>query len=136
MNREGRNVDTLRYSSLDETQNNSGTINVKLFNTAVDPPTAAKGWIVRFSLEHDGVPIPNATSTSAWLVDEQNRRSAEDTAGTDGVAGRRLHVAFPAGGILNELADSVVVIATATHRGTPLAGSPVRVVVQIRPKLP
>lgn len=132
--REGT-TDTLRFNVIDGPENTSQPITVKLFNTSVQPPVVARGWIIHFSLEHAGVPIPNATSTFAWLVDEGNRRSSDDTASTEGVASRRLRFAPVNGSPVNVTADSIVVIATATHRGLPLAGSPVRVVVQIRPRL-
>jgi hypothetical protein len=127
-------VDTLRYTSPDVPENKSQSIGIKLFNTSVDPPVTARGWIVRYSVEYHGVPVATATSNFLWLVDESNRRSSEDTASTEGQVGRQLRVVSDSLTGSSGEADSVVVIATATHRGVPLAGSPVRVVVQIRPR--
>lgn len=125
-------VDTLRYVLSDETQNVSGAAAFKLFNTDVEPPAAARGWIVNFSLEYHGLPEPNATSPRLWLVDETNRRSDKDTADAQGLVSRRLRIA-PLENDFGEL-DSVVVIATATHRAIPVAGSPVRVTIYIKPQ--
>jgi hypothetical protein len=121
-------VDTIRYISLQESTHISAPVTFKLFNNLVAPPVAARGWIVNFDLEYHGSPEPNATSTRAWLVDDQNRRSDKDTADAQGTVSRRLRI------VPGELGDpdSVVVIASATHRGAPLAGSPVRVTVYLR----
>jgi len=127
-------VDTISYSLANEAQNVSQAITVKLFNTEVTPPIPATGWIVHFSLEYHGVPEASATSQRAWLVDEANRRSDVDTADAQGHASRRLRIAPGANPGLND-PDSIVVIATAAHRGLELRGAPVRIVVHIRARL-
>ena len=108
------------------------------------PTTAAAGTtlgrllddqgIVRrmIAVEYNGVPIEVATSNRAWLVDDANRRSSEDTTGTDGRVSRRLRIAPAEFQPALAPIDSITVIATATYRGLPVTGSPVRIVIQLR----
>lgn len=125
-------VDTLRYSTPDTPDNVSGAVSFKLFNTSGLQPTAARGWIVHFSAEYHGTLIENATSAFAWLVDDANHRSDLDTADANGVVSRRIRVISDA---ITTEQDSIVVIGSATYRGLPLKGSPVRIVIQLRPRL-
>ena len=125
-------VDTLRYAAIDGASNTSTPVNLKLLSHSASPAALVRGWVVRFSLEHNGLPLASTDATVAWLVDDGNRRSAEDTTGTDGLASRRLRFNSNSIGTASRAADSVTVIATAVARGAPLAGSPVRVVIQVR----
>jgi hypothetical protein len=125
-------VDTLRYVVPDGPQNTSNAITVNVLSVDSATPPASRpvrGWIVRYRVEYAGAPVAADNTTLAWLVDESNRRSTEDTTGTDGRASRRLRV-VPTG--LANAVDSLVVIATATRGGAPLAGSPVSVIVRVR----
>jgi hypothetical protein len=124
-------VDTLSYVLPDGVANTSGALAVRVLSKAVTPPAAARGWIVRYAVEYGGAPLSPADSTVAWLVDENGRRSAEDTTATDGTTSRRLRV-LPTG--LTNTVDSLIVVATATRHGVSLIGSPARIVVHVRPQ--
>lgn len=127
-------VDTLRYLIPDVTANTSPPITIKALSNSATPASAVRGWIVRYSIEYHGATVSPADGTLAWLVDDNNRRSTEDTTATDGRASRRLRVNSTAILSTDEFhgRDSIVVIATAFARGGALAGSPVRTVVQLR----
>jgi len=124
-------VDTLRYVIPDASSNLSGAIAIRVLSNAATPPRGVRGWLVRYSVEYRGTTLPPGDDTLAWFVDESSRRSAVDTTGTDGRASRRLRVVSTA---LASAADSLLVTATVTARGAPLAGTPLRIVVQVRPQ--
>jgi len=125
-------VDTLRYKVIDDVSNTSGPVTVKILSNTASPPVPVRGWIVRFTLEHAGTPIATDNTSLAWMVDDANRRSFEDTTGTDGRASRK--VRFNSKSLTQSQAfdDSLVVIAQAYALGAALKGSPVRIVVQLR----
>lgn len=119
-------IDTLRYSVTDTTVNVSGDLPVRVVSQAAAPSPSVRDWIVTFTL---GTP---ADSTRARIENESQRRSNVDTTSADGIAARRVRL-FPAG--LTSPADSIVVLARARHRGTHLAGSPLRLVLHVRPRV-
>lgn len=96
--------------------------------------SATVGWIVRFSVERtpaaglvDSVQlVSEATSIPATGITAATDRDTTDATGTAGV---RLRV-FPRAG--QSAADSVVLRATASYRGTVVPGSPRRLVVRLR----
>lgn len=127
-------VDTLRFVIPDGNSNTSAPVTAHVWSNTLAPAVSASGWIVRYSVEYHGAPLA-AGSSFAYLVDENGRRAAEDTTGTDGLASRRLRVI--ADSVTAHLpsptaTDSLVVTATAVARGAPLAGSPIRVVIQVK----
>lgn len=119
-------IDTLRYSVTDTTANVSGDLSVRVVNQATTPNASVRDWIVTFTL---GTP---ADSTKARIENETQRRSNMDTTSTGGIAARRIRL-FPAG--LTSPGDSIVVFARARHRGTHIAGSPLRLVLHVRPRV-
>ena len=119
-------IDTLRYSVTDTTRNVSGDLSVRVVNQASTPNPSVRDWIVTFTL---GTP---ADSTKARIENEAQRRSNMDTTSSSGIAARRVRL-FPAG--LTSPSDSVVVFARARHRGTHIAGSPLRLVLHVRPRV-
>lgn len=119
-------IDTLRYSVTDTTLNISGDLAVRVVNQATTPNASVRDWIVTFSL---GTP---ADSTKARIENESQRRSTVDTTSTGGIAARRLRL-FPAG--LTSPADSIVVFARVRHRGAHVGGSPLRLVLPVRPRV-
>jgi hypothetical protein len=124
-------TDTLRYTVPDDASNVSETVRVKVWSRTATPAAAVRGWIVRYELSYNGATlVPNDTSI-AWLVDDSNRRSAEDTTGTDGIAARKVRLKSTA---LAAERDSVIVTATVRARGAALAGVPIRVVIPIIPR--
>ena len=119
-------IDTLRYSVTDTTVNVSGDLSVRVVSQATTPNRSVRDWIVTFTL---GTP---ADSTKARIENEAQRRSTMDTTSSGGIAARRVRL-FPAG--LTSPADSIVVLAGARHRGTHIAGSPLRLVLHVRPRV-
>ena len=119
-------IDTLRYSVTDTTVNVSGDLSVRVVNQATTPNRSVRDWIVTFTLG------TRADSTKARIENEAQRRSTMDTTSSGGIAARRIRL-FPAG--LTSPADSIVVLAGARHRGTHIAGSPLRLVLHVRPRV-
>ena len=127
--------DTINYSLLDSTLNFSDQLAVKvLHNDSLTFYSGVTGWVVRYTLERE------TDTVSASIVDDQNRRVSTsrhglfhiDTTTSDGVAGRKLRI--EPGPPLNPTLDSVAVRVDATYRGLPIAGSPARIVVLVRPR--
>ncbi len=124
-------VDTLRYVLPDDNSNTSAAVRTQVLSNTEDPAVPVRGWIVRYTLEYRGIPLDPNDTDIAWLVDESNQRSREDTTTADGIASRRVRVR--ATGLAAEQ-DSIIVIATARAYGGPLTGSPVRVAIPVIPR--
>lgn len=96
---------------------------------------AVNAWPVRYRIVRPAN-AGNDTTAAAFLVDDQGRPSALDTTNSSGNAIRRVRVRaaqFPT----SFAVDSVIVEATASYRGVPLAGAPVRFAVPVsRPAVP
>lgn len=120
-------IDTLRYSVTDTTRNVSDNLEVRLTHGTTTGNVPVRDWIVTFALETP------ADSMRARLLNDNQRRSASDTTSPAGVAARRVRL-IPAG--LTTASDSVVVRARARYRGMDVAGSPVRLVLHVRPNVP
>lgn len=128
--REGA-VDTLRYVVPDAATNASAAITIRVLAGSAAEPVNVRGWIVRYSVEYRGSTVPPESTDLAWFIDPAGRRSAVDTTEADGRASRRLRV-VPTG--LATPDDSLLVTATVTARGSAVAGTPLRVVVPVRPQ--
>jgi hypothetical protein len=117
--------DTLLYSVIDTTLNVSRQMTVKLTHGVVPNDSAVKTYIVSFAI------VAASNPSLGELVNDAGRPSAVDTTDTNGVAGRaiRLHPLF-----LSSASDSIVVNATAKYRGSQVAGSPVRLVLVVKPR--
>ncbi len=118
-------------SSSSARANTSGALTVGVRHVNEEGETeAVRGWIVRYTLISPS--NPNNDSTAAvFLVNSSGRASVIDTTESDGTASRSVRVRaaqFPAG----TEPDSVVIDVSASARGTPLRGSPVRVVLPVR----
>lgn len=120
-------IDTLRYSVTDSTLNVSGDLAVLVLSRGTGSAAPVRDWIVTFALQAP------ADSTRARIEDESRRRSTVDTTSGAGIAARRVRL-FPAG--LTSARDSIVVLARVRHRGAQLAGSPVRLVLPVQPRIP
>ena len=120
----GRN--TLSYSLVDSTLNVSDHLTVKVTHGTPVADTAVRSYIVSFAVVSGGDP------RLAELVSGANLSSI-DTTDASGVAGRavRIRPLF-----LTTTVDSVIVNATVKYRGTPVTGSPVRLVVVLQPVAP
>lgn len=117
--------DTLSYSVLDTTLNVSPRLSVKLTHGVAPFDSVVKAYIVSFAL------VSQSNPGLGELVNDAGRASIVDTTDTNGVAGRaiRLHPLF-----LTSAVDSIIVNATAKYRGSNVSGSPVRLVLLVRPR--
>ena len=118
-------LDSLSYSVLDSTLNVSPKLTVKLTHGVATQDSAVKSYIVSFAIESQSDP------NLGTLVNDGGKPSIVDTTDTNGVAGRaiRLHPVF----LVSEI-DSIIVSATARYRGVAVSGSPVRLVLKIKPR--
>lgn len=111
--------------------NTSAAVQVRIRSRQIIPDitgdSVTRGWPVRFTLLY----APSRTVMDSVLVigEGGTARATVDTTDGSGLAGVRIRVVPVAG---QTVADSVVLSASATHRGTPLPGSPVRLVVRLR----
>jgi hypothetical protein len=119
--------DSLLYSLLDTTLNVSPQLMVRLSHGVAPDDSVVKSYIVSFAIASQSDP------RLGELVTEGGRPSVVDTTDTNGVAGRaiRLHPLFLTSGTT---VDSIIVNATARYRGTPVSGSPVRLVLKVIPR--
>lgn len=121
-------ADTLRYSTAADTgQNVSSAVQVAVLHDSATggPSLPVRAWVVRFAVEYRGV--AQSDTSLALLVNDQQAPSTVDTTDGSGLAGRRVRLhSAPAAA-----ADSLVVIAQASHRGGALRGSPVRIRVPV-----
>jgi hypothetical protein len=116
--------DSLQYSLVDTTKNLSPQLQVKLTHGVAPDDSAVKSWIVSFAI------VSQANPQLGELIDDAGKPSLVDTTDASGVAGRRirLHPLF-----LTSTTDSIVVNATAKYRGAQVNGSPVQLVLLLKP---
>jgi len=91
------------------------------------------GWLVRWRAVHAGDTLGLTDTTFVAMLGDGTARSMLDTTGTDGTSSRRLRI------FANRLVaavDSFIVVAEVKRHGVPIAGSPVRFVVNVAPALP
>jgi hypothetical protein len=117
-------LDTLAYSLLDTTKNVSSKLTVKLSHGVAPNDSVVKSYIVSFAI------VSQSNPGLGELVNDAGKPSVVDTTDTNGVAGRaiRLHPVS-----LTSAVDSIIVNATARYRGGQVTGSPVRLVLVVRP---
>jgi hypothetical protein len=118
-------VDSLSYSVIDTTVNVSPLLTVKLTHGVAPNDSVVKSYIVSFAIVEQSAP------GLGELVNDGGKPSLVDTTDANGVAGRkiRLHPSF-----LTSAVDSLIVNATAKYRGAQVSGSPVRLVLKIKPR--
>ncbi|HSU96608.1 MAG TPA: hypothetical protein VLI40_05220, partial [Gemmatimonadaceae bacterium] len=73
---------------------------------------------------------PSDTLLAQLVTRDGARKSTLDTTDATGTSQRRIRLRPLS---LKSVNDSVVVVATVRYRGIPVAGSPVRFVVQVKP---
>lgn len=119
--------DSLSYSLLDTTQNVSSQLTVKLTHGVAPDDSVVKSYIVSFAI------VSQSNPKLGELVNDGGKPSVVDTTNTNGVAGRaiRLHPLFLTS---VTVVDSIIVNATARYRGAPVSGSPVRLVLKVKPR--
>ncbi|MEO8192810.1 MAG: hypothetical protein ABI681_03090 [Gemmatimonadales bacterium] len=117
--------DSLSYSLTDSTANVSNAIGIRVIHGPVAGDSSVASWVVRFR-------ITSPTDTVlARLVNESGIRSAVDTTDAGGVASRKIRLDPTR---LTALVDSVIVQASVAYRGQDVRGSPLRLVLKVKPK--
>jgi hypothetical protein len=118
-------LDSLSYSLLDSTLNVSPQLTVRLSHGVAPNDSAVKSYIVSFSI------VSQSDPQLGQLVNDGGKPSVVDTTDANGMAGRaiRLHPLF-----LGSATDSIIVNATAKYRGAQVSGSPVRLVLKVKPR--
>jgi hypothetical protein len=118
--------DSLLYSLLD-TLNVSSAIGVKVFNTTakVDTAQAVGSYLVSFLVD------PADSIVGRLVADAGVTRSTLDTTDASGTASRRVRIDATK---LRGQIDSVVVHAFVRYRGAIVGGTPVRLVLKLKPK--
>lgn len=111
----------------DPSLNTSQPLAVRVFS---EPDVGVRSWIVTFELEADGRQIAPSDTTQIFLVGDNGRPSYADTTDSFGRASRRVRLKIAPGLIPP---DSAVVTVSASYRGVPLAGAPVRLVLPLGP---
>ena len=129
-------IDTLRYSFSNPALNTSAPLEVKVTWDSAAAPVGA--YLVRFRLEDPG------DTVVARLVDDATRPSPLDPSGATsidttestgtraGIAGRRIRLT-PNMSLATPV-DSIIVLADVHRRGAHVSGSPVRLVLYVRPR--
>ena len=117
--------DSLSYSLLDTTLNVSPQLTVKLTHGVAPADSVVKSYIVSFAI------VSQSNPQLGTLINDAGKPSIVDTTDTNGVAGRsiRLHPLF-----ITAPDDSIIVNATARYRGSEVSGSPVRLVLKVKPR--
>ncbi len=114
--------DTLQYSTVDSTMNISEPLTVRVTHGTAPADSVVQSYVVSFAVVSGGDPL-------AAEVVNGGRISTVDTTDANGVAGRAVKIRP----IYFTGVDSVIVNATVKFRGTPISGSPVRLVVVLIP---
>jgi hypothetical protein len=129
----GAAADTLKYALPDVATNVSKTLTVKLTRDSAGTAVAVPGFLVTWALAFRGQTVAKTDTTLASIWDDatSRRSSLVDTTGSDGTASRVLRIRA---NNLPATADSFVVYASTRYRGAAVAGSPVKFVIQFRPK--
>jgi hypothetical protein len=119
--------DSLSYSLFDSTLNVSPSLTVKLTHGVAPNDSAVKSYIVSFSI------VSQSDPQLGQLVNDAGKPSIVDTTDATGIAGRaiRLHPLFLTSATT---VDSIIVNATAKYRGAKVSGSPVRLVLKVKPR--
>ena len=117
-------LDSLQLS-FDTTLNVSPLLQVKLTHGIAPDDSAVTSWIVSFAI------VAQSDPRLGELVNDAGLRSVVDTTDAAGIAGRkiRVHPLF----FTSSTVDSIVVNATAKYRGAQVSGSPVRLVLLLKP---
>lgn len=116
--------DSLQIALLDTTLDVSPLLTVALKHGVAPADSAVKSYLVSFAI------VSQSDPRLGELVNDAGTRSIVDTTDASGMAGRkiRLHPLFGGARL-----DSIVVAATAKYRGLQVSGSPVRLVLLVKP---
>jgi hypothetical protein len=118
-------IDSLQISVFDTTLNVSPLLQVKLTHGIAPDDSAVTSWIVSFAI------VAQSDPKLGELVNDAGLASVVATTDATGIAGRkiRVHPLF----FTSTTVDSIVVNATAKYRGVQVSGSPVRLVLLLKP---
>jgi hypothetical protein len=116
--------DTLLYSLTDTTKNRSAPLSVVVRHSLTATDSTVNGWLVTFSI------VSPVDTAFVRLVDDRGVSSRADTTDASGTASRQIRMDVTR---IRSVNDSVVVLATAKYRGAQVRGSPVRIVMELRP---
>jgi hypothetical protein len=119
-------VDSILYSITDDSKNQSKAVTVSLKHGVAPADSAVGSWIVSFAI------VSQHTPGLLDIVNEAGKPSLVDTTDASGIAGRQIRL-HPVNLESVTQTDTVVVNATAKFHGTPVSGSPVRLVVVFKP---
>jgi hypothetical protein len=115
----------------DPNQNSSQPLGVRVLSNTAATPAPVRFWIVRFQLEAGGRLIPESDTSQIFLIGDIGRPSYADTTDLSGNAARRVRLRVAPG---LTPPDSAIITISATYRGAILAGSPVVLVLPLRPR--
>jgi hypothetical protein len=120
-------IDSLSYSLFDSTLNVSPALTVKLIHGVAPNDSAVTSYIVSFAI------VSQSNPQLGQLVNDAGGPSVVDTTDASGIAGRaiRLHPLFLTSATA---VDTIKVNATAKYHGVPVKGSPVRLVLIVKPR--
>lgn len=123
----GVTSDSLLYSLTDTTANLSNPLSLLLAHRVpVSTPLPVRSYLVSYRIAY-----PSDTLLAQLVTRDGSRKSVVDTTDATGTSTRRIRLRPLS---LTSVNDSVVVIATVRYRGLPVAGAPVRFVLQVKPK--
>jgi hypothetical protein len=117
--------DSLAYSLTDTASNLSNPLGVRVLHGLTTTDSAVQFYRVAFEV------VSPADTALARLVNDSRVRSSVDTTGSDGIATRRLRIDVSR---LTSAQDSVIVRAHVRYRGQHVRGSPMRLVLKLKPK--
>jgi hypothetical protein len=119
-------VDSVVYSFTNDAKNHSNPVSVSLKHGVAPADSAVGSWIVSFAI------VSQHKAGLVELVNEAGKASLVDTTDGSGIAGREIRL-HPVNLDSPTQVDTVVVNATAKFRGAPVSGSPVRLIVVLKP---
>lgn len=119
-------TDSLLYSLTDTTAALSNPLQFQLLHrTGVATPVSVRSYLVSYAIAY-----PTDTLLAQLMSRDGSRRSSLDTTASDGTSARRVRVRPLS---LRNANDSVVVIATVRYHGVPVAGTPLRFILRVKP---
>ncbi|MDO8502842.1 MAG: hypothetical protein Q7S20_13475 [Gemmatimonadaceae bacterium] len=117
--------DSLSYSLTDTAANVSAGLGVRVIHGPFGSDTAVASYPVTFRI------LSPSDTVLAKLVNDNGARSSSDTTDASGVATRKIKLDVTR---LTALVDSVIVEARVRYRGASVKGSPVKLVLKVKPK--
>ena len=117
--------DSLGYSLTDTASNLSNALGVRVLHGLATTDSVVQFYRVSFEI------VSPADTALARLVTDARVRSSVDTTNSEGIASRRLKIDVTR---LTAAQDSVVLRAHVRYRGQHVRGSPMRLVLKLRPR--